>query len=213
MESCSDPQYDYMEVVQLFTKVITQNSIGELLQTNWHQGYPFNVDAPNKLAGCVPIAVAQITYYHKYPSKYNWSQIGVNPVLNDAFSYFIKDIRNLCEVKYEANGTGSNHLKAKKALENLGYSVTIAGTPSEDKLSSQIILKNPTYIQGINSSGKGHAWVCDGYRNIQSISIATFIPNPNDPRFELKKSLQMALLGMMLIYKIRLYLKSENTST
>ena len=42
MESCSDPQYDYMEVVQLFTKVITQNSIGELLQTNWHQGYPFN---------------------------------------------------------------------------------------------------------------------------------------------------------------------------
>lgn len=84
------------------------------MQTNWHQGYPFNVDAPNKLAGCVPIAVAQITYYHKYPSKYNWSQIGVNPVLNDAFSYFIKDIRNLCEVKYEANGTGSNHLKAKK---------------------------------------------------------------------------------------------------
>lgn len=195
MESCPDPQYDYMEVVQLFTKVITQNSIGELLQTNWHQGYPFNVDAPNKLAGCVPIAVAQITYYHKYPSKYNWSQIGVNPVLNDAFSYFIKDIRNLCEVKYEANGTGSNHLKAKKALENLGYSVTIAGTPSEDKLSSQIILKNPTYIQGINSSGKGHAWVCDGYRNIQSISIATFIPNPNDPRFELKKKSPNGFIG------------------
>lgn len=183
MKDCSDPQYNYMEVVQLFTKTITKNSIEELLQTKWHQGYPFNVDAPNYLAGCVPIAVAQITYYHKYPSKYNWNQIGINPVLNDALSYFIKDIRNLCNVEYKENGTGANYEDAKNALETLGYSVTIAGTPTEAKLSSQIIKKNPVYLRGGRTDGVGHAWVCDGYKNTEAKSIATFLPNPKDPRF------------------------------
>ena len=186
MESCSDPQYNYMDVVQLFTKTITQKSIEALLKTEWHQRYPFNVDAPNHLAGCVPIAIAQITYYHKYPSKYNWSQIGINPSLNDAFSYFIKDIRNMCVIEYGENGTSSNHIKARDTFRALGYSANITGSPTEDKLSSQIIQKNPVYIRGANSEA-GHAWVCDGYRYTESKSVATFIPNPNDPRFKFEE--------------------------
>lgn len=186
MESCSDPQYNYMDVVQLFTKTITQKSIEALLKTEWHQRYPFNVDAPNHLAGCVPIAIAQITYYHKYPSKYNWSQIGINPSLNDAFSYFIKDIRNMCVIEYGENGTSSNYIKARDTFRALGYSANITGSPTEDKLSSQIIQKNPVYIRGANSKA-GHAWVCDGYRNTESKSVATFIPNPNDPKFKFEE--------------------------
>ena len=36
MEDCSDPQYNYREVVQVFVKTITQDSIGGILKTQWH---------------------------------------------------------------------------------------------------------------------------------------------------------------------------------
>lgn len=131
MESCSDPQYDYTETIQLFVKMITHESYEKLLQTQWCQSYPFNVDAPNGLAGCVPVAVAQIAYYHKYPTKYSWSEISVSPVLNDAFKYFIKDIRNLCEVSYDSNGTSSNYVKAQNALSKLGYTIDVENQQQE----------------------------------------------------------------------------------
>ena len=73
-------------------------------------------------------------------------------------------------------------IKARDTFRALGYSANFTGSPTEDKLSSQIIQKNPVYIQGANSEA-GHAWVCDGYRNTESKSVATFIPNPNDHRF------------------------------
>lgn len=59
--------------------------IGPLINTKWHQGYPFNVEAPNGYAGCIPVAVAQMAYYYKNPAKYNWNQIYSTPILNDAF--------------------------------------------------------------------------------------------------------------------------------
>lgn len=186
MESCSDPQYNYMETVQLFMKTETKVCIEELMQTKWHQGYPFNVDAPNGYAGCVPIAIAQIIYFHKYPSKYDWNQIYISPSLNSAFSFFIKDIRHLACVEYLDNGTSSNIKKAKSALESLGYIVRQESTPTEDKLSTQIVQHNPVYVRGTNLKGTGHAWVCDGYKYSQDIAIATFIPKPKDHRFDME---------------------------
>ena len=51
MKDCSDPQYDYRQTTQIFVKTIRQDSIGELLQTKWHQYAPFNTDASNGFAG------------------------------------------------------------------------------------------------------------------------------------------------------------------
>ncbi len=45
-----------------------------LIQTQWHQHYPFNkalpmIDGNHVVAGCVNIALAQILYYHQYPLR------------------------------------------------------------------------------------------------------------------------------------------------
>lgn len=184
MEMCSDPSFDYKETVQLFVKSFDYEKIGELMSTQWNQDFPFNVDAPNGLAGCVPIAVAQIAYYHKFPSKYKWEKISVSPTLNDEFSYFIKDIRNICNVDYKSDQTSASFSDAKSALMKLGYSVVEEGTPSFDNLREQIRKKKPVYIRGEKSNGKGHAWVCDGYENVKYNVLATYIPNPNDNKFK-----------------------------
>lgn len=42
-------------------------------------------------------------------------------------------------------------------------------------------------MRGSNSDGEGHAWVCDGYKNIRNLCVATIIKRPNDPRFKVVK--------------------------
>lgn len=190
MKDYCDSKYDYMNLIQVFIKSFSYETIGELLETNWHQRAPFNIDADNGLAGCVPIAIAQITYYHKYPKKYNWDKIYKIPEGNGDFYYFIKDIRDKCGVEYAEDGTGSTIEKAKKAILSLGYTGNIY-SDAQSVLNSQLHKKNPVYMQGFDaahgSKRNGHAWVCDGYKNVKYDAIATFIPNPSDNRFRLEE--------------------------
>ena len=119
MKDCSDPQYDYRQVTQIFVKTITQDSIGALLKTQWHQDYPFNVGTSNGHAGCVPIAIAQIAYYHKYPSKCDWDNIAIEPVYNTALSNLMHDIWKACDAKFKVDKTSSNIKKAKKSVREI----------------------------------------------------------------------------------------------
>ena len=186
IEDCSDPQYDYRQVTQIFVKTIRQDSIGELLKTHWHQGSPFNIGTSNDYAGCTPIAIAQIAYYHKYPSKYDWDNIAIDPVYNTALSNLMNDIWKACDAKFKSDGTHSNIGKAKETFEKFGYKVSLKDKYIiNDDLSSQIKAGNPVYIRGENSEGTGHAWVCDGYKWIRDLVIVTLIKKPNDPRFKI----------------------------
>lgn len=187
MRDVTDPQYDYTEVNQFFIKSYDYKSIGPLLQTKWGQYSPFSVDAPNGYAGCVPIAVAQITYYHKFPNKYNWDAIPASSDLlstsNPSFVYFIKDIRNLCNVVYSNDGTSATINDAKNAFQSLGYNASIRNY-NNTTIYQSISCESPICLLGKNSlSGVGHAWVCDGYMNKRYEASISFVPSENDPRF------------------------------
>lgn len=52
----------------------TTASVGPLLSTTWHQGYPYNAlcpmgDGGRTLVGCVSTAASQIIYYHQWPPE------------------------------------------------------------------------------------------------------------------------------------------------
>lgn len=69
--------------------------------------------------------------------------------------------------------------KAYKAFKSLGYNVAKAGLPDFIKLRNEMKTKNPVYIQGENSqTGKGHAWVCEGYKNIRYEGVISMIIAP-----------------------------------
>lgn len=206
MEDCSDPQYNFREVVQVFVKTITQDSIGGLLKTQWHQEAPFNIGKSFRYAGCTPIAIAQIAYYHKYPQKYDWDNIPVKPILyNKYLSNLMIDIWDACVTKSDSEATYSNEVKAKETFEKFGYKTNLIRKVTNGELSSQIKAGNPVYIQGDNGK-KGHAWVCDGYRNVEDVVIATLIKKPKDPRF---KIVPMSPNGFM-IYEATALKKKES---
>lgn len=170
----TDRAYNCNEISLFFIKDFSYTQIGPLTQTEWNQGYPFNVDAPNGFAGCVPIALAQIAYFHKYPAKYNWNNIYTYPILNSDFKYFIKDIRDLCKVNYGPKGTGSTYEKAMNAARSLGYKAEDLGLPDFIKLQKEITNGRPVYIQGENDE-TGHAWICSGYQFRRSMAIVSTI--------------------------------------
>ncbi len=175
----SDPQYDYEYVSLFFIKSWDYQTIGPLIKTTWSQGKPFNVDAPNGYAGCVPIAVAQILYYYKYPSIYDWSKIYQYPTSNDAFNYFIKDVRTRCKVEYKSDGTYATYENARDAFRGLGYTADEAGLPDFIKLRNELAQYRPVFITGQNESlKKGHAWVCEGYKNIKYEGIVSMVIDP-----------------------------------
>lgn len=175
------PSVDYEATSLFFVRDYTPYDIQPLINVEWHQDCPFNVDAPNGIAGCVPIAVAQILYYYQYPTYFDWANIpsapNPNAINNPSFCTFIKDVRNKCRVEYKEGKTSSNIDKAKKALEDYGYSVTKYNSFNRDAIKAQIIASRPVYMRGVSEEGEGHAWICEGYRKHQFKGIVSMIPD------------------------------------
>lgn len=193
------PEYDCNSVNILLIKRTSEN-IGPLMRTTWNQYEPFNIGTPNGYAGCVPIAVAQITNYHQWPISYNWSLISdPDGISNSETIRFIKDVRNYCEVEYKKDGTSSNHHKAVKAFNKLGYTAILKDFEVNTKYDviSEIRAKRPVYMDGkrdlvpiFEIPINGHAWVCDGYQAtsiqyaVAMLSNDLFMPNkPGDPEY------------------------------
>ena len=187
ISSHTNPAYDYEEVSLFFIKSYDFQHIPKLTSTEWHQGSPFNVDAPNGYAGCYPIAIAQIVYYHKYPNTYKWNLIYDNPVLNDAFKTFILDIRDkYCNVKYDET-TKAEYEDAYDAFIDLGYIVTPKETSGSEHLRSETTAYRPVLMRGKNNNtGKGHAWICEGYLNKKYQAVISMIDamGDGDPYFD-----------------------------
>ena len=180
----TDSDYDYEEVSLFFIKSYTSTCIGPLMGTEWSQYEPYNVDAPNGKAGCVPIAVGQIVYYHKYPEdRYDWDEM--SSIYSDAFEDFILDIRELCNVKYNSDGTSATTQDARNALETLEYDATIDSSPTASSLASSIKSYNPVFMRGDRYDELdndeldtiGHAWVCEGYEKIAYKGVISMIPD------------------------------------
>jgi len=71
-------QYEYMlqhdDVSAVSTTSVTGDKIYPLLTSKWNQSYPYNalcpqIDGISAFTGCVATAMAQIIYYHQWPSQ------------------------------------------------------------------------------------------------------------------------------------------------
>ncbi len=88
--SVSSPE-PYPSVITSYT-YSSISSIGPLCPTQWGQDNPFNTLCPagnysvnHTPAGCVPVAIAQILYFWRFPGWYDYPSMPLNKV--DAGSY------------------------------------------------------------------------------------------------------------------------------
>lgn len=147
------------------------------IRTKWHQRSPFNDNCPlqngsHTLAGCGPIATAQVVAYFKSPANFNgynyhWDSIYVNPIPNnntgrtDA-AHLVRTIGNLESANYGLLGTGVNHSAIGTCLDALGYQYSTASY-SYFKFRNSIRNNRPVIVTGFDYNHmSGHAWVIDG---------------------------------------------------
>ena len=122
-------------------------------------------------AGCVAVALGMIMNYHEYPTSYNWSQMPQDNFPwdlygNSVVADLLYDIGlSSVDMRYKCDISEADDVDAVSALENdFGYSisVTLSGYNINTTIS-EISYGRPVYFSGVKD-GKGHAWVCDGYR-------------------------------------------------
>lgn len=169
--------YDPM-IVDIFATKTAETTYAPLLQTEWHQHYPFAGWAENGLAGCVITAAVQLMYYHKHPNSYDWNAIPTNiTTLNTELDRLIQNLQTQAEADDSRDSvTIVTRQNMKRILQNNGYQVQEYSYPSSEyrqKVENSIINGYPVLMTGKQDNASvGHAWICDGYRYSQNLYSA-----------------------------------------
>lgn len=182
----------------VLSQFVFPEEVKPLIKTQWGQHYPFNLLCPEtdnnngentyKLAGCGPVAMAQVVNYHRYPSmspdgkyEYDWGQMFhslTSNVQKDgivAVAKLISDcgVSSFTEYGDERSSTSLSYIMG--AMKRLfGYSNYMSiynrsdfETPKRDSLYRQLIFSElkagrPVLYRGTNEKGEGHLFIIDG---------------------------------------------------
>ena len=149
-----------------------------LLSAKWGQRAPFNLLAPlinGELppAGCVSIAIAQITTYYEHPKVLEGQTLDWDILSNDseddfktdeekyAVAYYVRTIGNYCNNYWGLTGTGANPYIVPSVFTRLGYYRSDLIPYDRILVEEYLSAKRPFFIGGYGYPG-GHAWVIDG---------------------------------------------------
>ena len=169
----SNPNYNYMQsAVVLYYGTTNTTQVGPLLSTTWGQWEYYNDRIPmiNNVrppAGCSIAAMAQIMRYHQWPTIYPWSTMS-----NNAATYYTKvlyyNLGRDAQTTYTQYSSTTNINDLKNAITgnnyHYHYNASVANH-SYATTKSNINNYKPVFMQGLDSSsGRAHAWVCDGLK-------------------------------------------------
>lgn len=160
------------------------NEVNPMVHVHWHQHAPFNWYADNsqtKLAGCTPVAIAQIMSYYRYPetidltfpgASYTSINLDWDEMINNEGSHgtscpectqkanLLRQIGKICHASYSSNSTGA--WPRVSYLNELGYTGNQSSSYSLSSIISSIDDRMPCIISAF-SNDAGHSWVIDGY--------------------------------------------------
>jgi len=154
---------------------------GPLLTTAWDQGYSYNnlipMDCPNSSGGkaptgCVATAMAQIMKYWHKPNSYNWNNMQNFDGTIDT-QILMRDIGSGW-INYGCSASSQESSNIPGRFNQLGYQASFTTNYSASLITQQLNWNRPVIISGgrkkdgisWNMYTGGHAWVCDGYQQI-----------------------------------------------
>lgn len=168
-ESHGTPEYGGWNVtcfvlVKQSDNVSLVNSLGT---PEWDQGPGFNTYIPNYYpVGCVPVAVGEIMKYWQYPASFNWNQI--TNEASDATAQFLYQVALACNTTFGPGGSGATPQDALNAFHSYGYANASLVSHNDGTVKTNLNTGKPVYMRGRTTDNlEGHAWVCDGYRQVR----------------------------------------------
>lgn len=170
-----------------------------LLEVEWGQHEPYNYHCYNSdgngtsrgVAGCAPVAIAQILSYHEYPLTLelthpyadslgtitlDWDQLKTHTktiedtpcsCTDDHFTlpHLLRQIGQLAGTSYFLDVGSTNKSNIPPVFQALGYTVGEYVTFSQEATFAELDASRPILCKGNNAAdpSSGHAWVIDGY--------------------------------------------------
>ena len=166
-----------------------------LVQSQWQQDDGFNALFPNnENVGCVPVAVAQVCYYHKKPQSLDGYQFNWNLMQNikNSSNLFVYSNSNeeaskqVTRFLYElAKKMGTNNGSTYRreilpCLKSMGYEASQSALDINTVKWDILNGREPVILCGnVSGNSIGHAWVVDGYRETE-----TKIPHTNNDDYD-----------------------------
>ena len=164
----------------------TTDSVPIMLPVEWHQGYPYNNRLGNGqyYTGCVPIAVAQLLAYHRYPQgiptfPFDWNLMTASDdVIQSNWIAYMGEVgellRWICEglnVQFGPDVTSAYMDDVSQFLSQAGFShPSSLKNYDKDMVVQSLKSARPVLMRGNDGlHASGHAWVIDGYKEQQRI--------------------------------------------
>jgi hypothetical protein len=165
------PLYDHVAEQLSFIVEYDESSyetIPNMVETKWNQTQPYNqlfVKADGSgyyPAGCGPVALGQLFYFHKFPTTYAWNEMNTSSS-SQATAELLYDIAVTAGCDLANESTGFNKSKFKKVLDNKCYTYSEIDHYRYSVYSS---IKNnkPVIMCGLTSEDSGHAWLATGVK-------------------------------------------------
>lgn len=119
---------------------VNNQVFGNIIAAEWGQHAPYNnycpvISGENALAGCVPIAIAQIMYHYGYPDSFgpyilHWDRIkkhtnihtGNDSLAHNDIARLVQQIGDYLNTSYGTDGSGTSTKYVAYMLDILGYS-------------------------------------------------------------------------------------------
>lgn len=168
-----------------YTHVETIAEVKPMLKTNWHQLSPYNerVVGGNKCeqgyaAGCIPISIAQLMVYWRYPQQIegttmNWSMLNnesdsSNPQYKSQASLLVSTIGKKSKTSYGCSISASNIALALNYLISMRYNSPKTMTGYKfNKVINNLKKGWPVLMGGTRDVASGGSlsmtWLSDGY--------------------------------------------------
>ena len=175
-------------MLTLPVSVSTDTLMAPMVKVKWHQGAPFNMYAPNSVAGCTPIAIAQVMSYYKYPNELDitypnattrhtnldWNDIidhtgshGDNCSICVQCGLLTRQIGHYCRASYAIGKTVA--APYVEFIRDLGYFGIHYDDYAFQPIIESINNNHPCIISGFRGNS-GHTWIIDGYYERTTIS-------------------------------------------
>ncbi|MDE6136580.1 MAG: C10 family peptidase [Muribaculaceae bacterium] len=157
-------------------KWVTTHVYSASVNTKWGQGHPYNMycftpAGEKALAGCVPIAIAQLLTYYKHPNKIGsydvqWKHLSFTHPSTyeqaDNSAKYISEIGKYVHASYGETSTSVDSDSIPIFLKEHGFSVTETGRFADLPGLQCIQEYGPFIVGGMNYMFSGHGWVVDG---------------------------------------------------
>jgi len=205
-----DVDDSYIETTKTETVVSRRDSVKvsplATFAKYWHQGSPFNDynrilhkylfwgESHTAYAGCVPLSIAVILNYHKFPESLKYNDITINyealqdtiisPVNKYNAAAIVKKIASDCGSLYFYDGTFTFPSRAAKFLSNNGYTNVCYSNYNTDAVLNALDDSCPVFICSVPKLGflnynlaEAHGWILDGYLNRAKTTTTRYYTN------------------------------------